>query len=102
MTAEFSDISVGVHEGRTDGNTLIIRTVRGKTVVDGAVRDGFLEVGELPEANLEHLKTAAGNKKRRAMDRARAEGMLNPSNGRSAYIRLTSDPGKGSRSKGGA
>lgn len=90
MTAEFADLSVGVHEGRTDGNTLIIRTGRGADVVNGAVRDGYLEVSDMPKENLEHLAVAAGNKKRRAMERAMGEGLVNTANGRCAVIRLSS------------
>ena len=95
MTAEFSDLSVGVHEGRSDCNTLIIRTERGAAVVDGAVRDGYLEVSDLPAANLEHLTIAAGNKKRRAMDRAAGKGLVNTGEGRCAAVRLSSAAAQG-------
>ena len=95
MTAEFADISVGVHEGRPDGNTLIIRTGRGAAVVDGAVRDGYLEVSDFPPGDLARLEIAAGNKKRRAMDRAMSEGLVNTDNGFSSVIRLSSVTGQG-------
>ena len=92
MTAEFADVSVGVHEGRTDSNTLIIRTERGKAAVEAAVRAGFLDVSDMPPENLEHLVAAAGNKKRRALERARGEGMINTEGGRAAYLRLADGP----------
>ncbi len=95
MTAEFADLSVGVHEGSTDSNTLIIRTDRGAAVVDGAVRDGYLEVGDIPRENLEHLKVAAGNKKRRAMDRASSVGLVNSGDDRCAVIRISPASVKG-------
>ncbi|HOD16276.1 MAG TPA: Coenzyme F420 hydrogenase/dehydrogenase, beta subunit C-terminal domain [Spirochaetota bacterium] len=90
MTAEFADLSVGVHEGRTDSNTLIIRTERGADAVNGAVRDGYLEVSDLPKENREHLAAAAGNKKRRAMEKAAGEGLVNTGSGRCAAVRLSS------------
>ena len=97
MTAEFADVSVGVHEGRSDSNTLIIRTGRGKAAVEAAVRAGFLEVSDMPPESLEHLTEAAGNKKRRALDRARSEGMINTEGDRAAYLRLADGPGRGRR-----
>jgi coenzyme F420 hydrogenase subunit beta len=95
MTAEFADVSVGVHEGRPDSNTLIIRTERGRAAVEAAVRAGYLVTGEMPRENLEHLAGAAGNKKRRALDRARGEGMINTAGERHAYIRLADGTGAG-------
>lgn len=76
MTSEFSDVSVGVLEGRSDMNTLIVRTDRGKQLVDEAVNEGYLEVAPMPAENLEHLAWAAGNKKKRALSRAKEEGMI--------------------------
>jgi coenzyme F420 hydrogenase subunit beta len=66
MTGEWADISVGVVEGRSQWNTVIIRTEAGADLFRKTVSEGFLESEELPEKNLEHLKKAAGNKKRRA------------------------------------
>ena len=67
MTAEFTDLSVGVFEGRTDLNTLIIRTEAGAKLVAEAERDGYLILGDLPQENLDHLTGAAANKKRKAL-----------------------------------
>jgi coenzyme F420 hydrogenase subunit beta len=92
MTAEFSDISVGVLEGRPDLNTIIIRTDRGERLVEEAEKAGFLALEEIPEENLDHLKEAAGNKKKRAFTKADEQGMINTeaSDGRS-FLRL--EPG---------
>lgn len=79
MTSEFSDISVGVLEGRPDMNTLIIRTERGQNIVDEAQKEGYLIVDEIPEENLEHLSSAAGNKKKRALIKGKQDGLLNTS-----------------------
>lgn len=86
MTSEFADISVGVMEGRPDMNTLIIRTDRGKNLVDRAVNDGYLEISEMPEEPLAHLQWAAANKKRRALSRARAEDMINCNGSPSLFL----------------
>ncbi|OHD65462.1 MAG: hypothetical protein A2176_13070 [Spirochaetes bacterium RBG_13_51_14] len=89
MTAEFADVSVGVLEGRADMNTLIIRTERGQDLIDGAVEEGYIEVDDIPDESLEHLLTAAGNKKRRALKKAFDEGMINTGGaGRRSYLRI--------------
>jgi len=77
MTSEFADVSVGVVEGRPDWNTLILRTQKGEELVDGAVKNGYLVVEAMPEANLDHLRFAAQNKKKRALMKAQEEGLLN-------------------------
>jgi coenzyme F420 hydrogenase subunit beta len=77
MTAEFSDISVGVLEGRPEMNTLIVRTERGRRIVDEARKEGYLIVSDIPEKNLKHLQEAAANKKRRALLKAKQEGLVN-------------------------
>ena len=92
MTAEFSDISVGVLEGRPDLNTLIVRTERGLQIVEEAQKAGFLVLEDIPAENLEHLKEAAGNKKRRGFAKANQEGMVNTAEkDKRAAIRL--EPG---------
>jgi coenzyme F420 hydrogenase subunit beta len=87
MTSEFADISVGVLEGRPDMNTLIVRTERGEQIVREARRLGYIELDELPAENLEHLIWAAGNKKKRGVERCRETGRLNGEEG-SACLRL--------------
>jgi coenzyme F420 hydrogenase subunit beta len=86
MTAEFSDISVGVLEGHPDTNTLIIRTERGREIVEEAIKEGYLVVSDIPEENLEHLQWAASNKKRRAIIKAKQAGIINTGDKRSYLI----------------
>lgn len=89
MTAEFSDISVGVLEGRPDMNTIITRTERGEKIVDEARKEGFLILDDIGKENLEHLIWAAGNKKKRAFIKAKQEGMLNTrEEGVRCYLRV--------------
>lgn len=77
MTAELSDLSVGVFEGQTDLNTLIIRTEAGAKLVADAESEGYLILGDVPRENLDHLAGAAQNKKKRALSRNEEEGLLN-------------------------
>jgi coenzyme F420 hydrogenase subunit beta len=89
MTSEFSDLSVGVLEGRPDSNILIIRTERGEELVRDAVKKGYLIVEEAAAESLEHLAEAAANKKRRAFDKMQKEGRLNSiSSSKRAYLRV--------------
>ena len=92
MTAEFADVSVGVLEGRGDRNTIIIRTERGGEMVDAAAKEGYLDLEDYPEKNLDHLRIASGNKKKRALSKARNDGMINTHHGgRRALIRIEKD-----------
>jgi coenzyme F420 hydrogenase subunit beta len=92
MTSEWADVSVGVLEGLPDWNTMIIRTPTGDQLITEACRKGYLETQPLPAANLNHLCTAAANKKKRALIQARDEGFLNPAQkGRRAGLRLRSE-----------
>jgi len=68
MTAEFSDLSVGAVEGIAGWNTVIVRTPKGQELLEEARRAKAIEVGQLPQANLDHLKEAALLKKRRALE----------------------------------
>lgn len=89
MTSEWADVSVGVLEGEPAFNTLIIRTQTGKELVEKAISEGYIKIKEIPAENLEHLKTAASNKKKRALIKAMEEGLLNTSeNGKRAMIRM--------------
>ncbi|MBW2053833.1 MAG: Coenzyme F420 hydrogenase/dehydrogenase, beta subunit C-terminal domain, partial [Deltaproteobacteria bacterium] len=70
MTAEFSDLSVGsarVPEGwdaAKGWNQVIVRSRAGQELLDLARSKGVLEFRDLPEGNLEKLKTASMNKKK--------------------------------------
>jgi coenzyme F420 hydrogenase subunit beta len=77
MTAEFSDLSVGVLEGCSDRNTLIIRTKRGEAFVHQAQKRGYLHVEEIPRENLDHLLVGAKNKKKRGLMKIKERGLLN-------------------------
>lgn len=66
MTAEQADISVGTVEGQEEWNTVIARTDAGSQLLKRAVEEGWLETDELPGENLDHLKEAAGNKRKKA------------------------------------
>ncbi len=92
MTSEWADVSVGVMEGRPEWNTLIIRTERGRDLVEEARREGFLLTEAMPGTNLSHLRTAAENKKKRALARARDRRVLNTSeNGSRSALRIRSE-----------
>lgn len=68
LTAEFTDISVGVVEGIPAWNTLIVRTKKGKDLVDRAVAGGVLELKELPGENQDHLFEASLLKRKRGKE----------------------------------
>ena len=77
MTAELADISVGAMEGDEAWNTLIVRSARGAALVEEAIRQAYLECFELPAENLANLSQGAAGKKRRAIGKAQADGLLN-------------------------
>lgn len=66
MTSEKADISVGSVEGCQDWNIVVIRTEIGVRLFNDAVAKGFLDLQELPETALTHLREAALNKKIKA------------------------------------
>ena len=92
MTSEWSDVSVGILEGKPDWNTLIIRTERGEQVVDDACRAGYLFTDEMPVENLQHLCVASARKKKQALIQAKDEGFLNTDEeGKHAVLRVPED-----------
>jgi coenzyme F420 hydrogenase subunit beta len=72
-TAEYADVSVG--SARFAGNweevrhwnQLIVRTAKGRELVELAVKRGTLKVREASAESLKELKDAAANKKRQAL-----------------------------------
>lgn len=89
MTSEWADVSVGVLEGAPDWNTLIVRTEKGEQLVRDASEAGYLTLDKIAAENLDHLCFAASNKKKRALTRARDEGLLNSSEeGKRAVLRV--------------
>ncbi|MBT3226980.1 MAG: hydrogenase, partial [Deltaproteobacteria bacterium] len=71
--AKWSDISVGALEGKSNWNTLIIRSERGEKLVNEAVAAGYLELDDFPAESLEHLRLGAGNKQERAIEKQKQE-----------------------------
>jgi len=72
-TAEYADVSVGSArfagdwEEVREWNQLIVRTEKGRKLVELAVKRGVLEVREASAASLQELKDAAVNKKKNAL-----------------------------------
>ncbi|MFC2165329.1 Coenzyme F420 hydrogenase/dehydrogenase, beta subunit C-terminal domain [Acidobacteriota bacterium] len=92
MTSEWSDVSVGVLEGKSDWNTLIIRTKKGAQLVDAACHAGYLITEEMPAENWQHLCVASANKKTQALIQAKEEGFLNTDEeGKHAVLRVPED-----------
>lgn len=73
LTSEFSDISVGSAlldepwESARGWNEVIARTAQGLELIELARKKRLLQFREVPEGNLENLKTAAMHKKRTAI-----------------------------------
>jgi coenzyme F420 hydrogenase subunit beta len=72
-TAEFADLSVGAARFGGDcdemrgWNQIIVRSYRGKQLLELAVAQGALEIREAPASALQDLKNAAAGKKRKAL-----------------------------------
>lgn len=72
-TAEFADLSVGAARFGEDAdemrgwNQIIVRSVRGRNLLDLALEKGILEIREAPAPALHELKKAAADKKRKAL-----------------------------------
>jgi coenzyme F420-reducing hydrogenase beta subunit len=65
MTAKLADISVGSTEWKEDWNTLIVRTKKGKKLIDAAQAAGIIEIQNLPDDRIALLKEAVKGKKER-------------------------------------
>jgi coenzyme F420 hydrogenase subunit beta len=84
MTAEFSDLSVGsarLPEGWDMArfwNQVIVRTARGRELLELARGKGVLEFKEVPAGNLEKLKAASLNKKAAAGRPSNRLGFVEP------------------------
>ncbi len=87
MTAEFADISVGVFEGKTKQNIVIIRTERGRKLFDEAENAGYLVTDEISSDLIAPLETASMNKKRKGLSKLSEKGLVNSENG-DATIRV--------------
>ena len=71
LTAEFSDLSIGAVEGTPGWNTVIVRTEKGAELLEEARKGKTIQIREIPETNLAHLKEAALLKKKRALENIR-------------------------------
>jgi coenzyme F420 hydrogenase subunit beta len=71
LTSERADLSVGSVEDRPGWNTVVVRTARGRELLELALHDEVLEQAPLLPANLAHLEQAARDKKRRAKEATR-------------------------------
>lgn len=92
MTSEFSDISVGVLENNPSMNTIITRTERGEKIVEEAKKEGYLIIEKINDENLEHLKKASSNKRKRALQKIEEQGLLNTSIEEArSYLRLNGE-----------
>ncbi|MGD2269051.1 MAG: Coenzyme F420 hydrogenase/dehydrogenase, beta subunit C-terminal domain [Desulfobacterales bacterium] len=92
MTSEWADVSVGVLEGKSDWNTVIIRTEKGADLVNTARKAGFLVTEGMPAENLQHLCLAAAGKKKRALAQAKEEHLLNTrEDAKRAALRIPED-----------
>jgi coenzyme F420 hydrogenase subunit beta len=70
MTCEFSDLAVGSARSSAGWsvdkgwNQVIVRSELGRKLLDLAKAKGLLEFRDVPEENIEKLKSASANKKR--------------------------------------
>ena len=67
MTAELADISVGAYEPESGWNTVLVRSDRGKDLLERARSRDSLQVEEYPPEELGRLCQASRNKKARGL-----------------------------------
>ena len=80
LTSEFSDVSVGMFEGRPGWNTVIIRSEKGAEYIEKAAQENYLELENMPQENIAHLSRAAAEKKQRALRTLIRRGLINTKN----------------------
>lgn len=88
MTSEFSDVSVGMFEGKPGWNTLIIRSETGAELIKIACDEGYLETKDMPQENIAQLTRAAGEKKARAVRTLIRRKLINNEKGERSAIRM--------------
>lgn len=88
MTSELADISVGMYEGRTQWNTLIVRSETGARLLEEALKEGFLRTEPMPEEVVDHLSMAAAAKKERSMRILVQRGLINTDNCTRSAVRM--------------
>jgi coenzyme F420 hydrogenase subunit beta len=74
MTSEWADVSVGVLEGKSDWNTLIIRTERGTDLVNAARKAGYLVTDKMPTQNLQHLCVGGCRQEKKGSEKGQRRG----------------------------
>ena len=62
LTSETSDISIGSIGSEKGWSTLIVRTEKGEEIVDGAIKDRFIEVKDFSNEQFELLDRIASSK----------------------------------------
>lgn len=88
MTSELADLSVGMYEGRTQWNTLIVRSETGARLLEEAVKEGFLQTEPMPDGVVDHLSRAAAAKKERSLRILVQRGLINTDNGTRSAVRM--------------
>jgi coenzyme F420 hydrogenase subunit beta len=88
MTSEFSDVSVGMFEGKPGWNTLIVRSKKGAELIKTACDEGYLETGDMPQENIDQLTRAAGEKKARAVRTLLRRKLINSGDRERSAIRM--------------
>ena len=68
LTSETSDISIGSIGSEDGWSTLIIRTEKGKEIINGAVKEKFIETKELTESQFKLLSRIAESKITRSLE----------------------------------
>jgi coenzyme F420 hydrogenase subunit beta len=91
LTSELADVSVGMLEGRSGWNTLILRSKEGAEIVEHACREGFIETEDFPVENLKHLSRAAANKKDRSLRTLIRRELVNNTGEKRAAVRIPQD-----------
>lgn len=66
-TSEFADLSIGSTEFDPGWNTLIIRTDKGRELIEQCVEAGIIEINTYPAERIPLLLQAVGNKKKRVL-----------------------------------
>jgi coenzyme F420 hydrogenase subunit beta len=82
-TSEWADVSVGSTEYDPAWNTLMVRTARGRSIVEAAVEANMLEMKPYPPERLPILWEAVQGKKHRVLEVLEAQGP------ETAYLQLT-------------
>jgi len=65
FTSEFADISVGSIGSSDKWSTVIVRTEQGKTIIDGAIEEGYLQARDLDEGSLSLIEDIAFKKNKK-------------------------------------